>query len=224
MSLFGYARTSIRHHLLDQQIERLAEAGVDADHIFADHLAKQKTDERSGLRALQDRTRPGDVIAVTSLDRLGRDLSELIRLIEQFNDRGVAVRCLDSDISTENGTGAKMLAILKAVAQAERQSIAERTGEGRLKAKEKGVKFGRKPSVDRDHIQQLRGQGVSASDIARQMRIGRSTVYNVLRSLTQDDSALPGGANGEERALAQPSRHPHPDQGDQPCSGKATTS
>jgi DNA invertase Pin-like site-specific DNA recombinase len=66
------------------------------------------------------------------------------------------------------------------VAQAERQRILERTNEGRLEAKAKGVKFGRKPTVDRTRVRALHSEGQGATEIDRQMKIGHSTVYKIL--------------------------------------------
>lgn len=74
-----------------------------------------------------------------------------------------------------------VVTILSAVAQVERQRIMERTNEGRIEAKAKGVKFGRKPTIDRDKVQALWEQGLGATDIARQMNIGWATVYNILK-------------------------------------------
>ena len=73
-----------------------------------------------------------------------------------------------------------VVTILSAVAQAERQRILERTNEGRLDVKSRGVKFGRKRSVDRDKLMALKQQGLEASKIANKMEIGRSTVYKLL--------------------------------------------
>ncbi len=78
--------------------------------------------------------------------------------------------------------GKMVVTILSAVAQAERLRILERTNEGRLEAKAKGIKFGRKPTVDKAKVLALRDQGVGAMEIARQLKIGRSTVYKVLVS------------------------------------------
>ena len=64
--------------------------------------------------------------------------------------------------------------------QAERERILERTNEGRLEAKARGVRFGRKPHIDNDRIRTLHGEGLGATEIARQLRIGRSTVYKIL--------------------------------------------
>jgi len=92
----------------------------------------------------------------------------------------VAVQFLDDAISTEGTMGKMVVTILSAVAQAEGQRILERTNEGRLEAKAKGVKFGRKRTVDRKKVLTMKAQGVSASDIAQRLAIGRSTVYKII--------------------------------------------
>jgi DNA invertase Pin-like site-specific DNA recombinase len=74
-----------------------------------------------------------------------------------------------------------VVTILSAVAQAERQRILDQTNEGRLEAKAKGIQFGRKRSIDRDKVFALREHGFVATYIARQMKIGRSTVYVIIR-------------------------------------------
>jgi DNA invertase Pin-like site-specific DNA recombinase len=126
----------------------------------------------------------GDVILVKKLDRLGRDTADMIALIKEFDTMGVAVRFLDDGISTEGTMGKMIVTILSAVAQAERQRILERTNEGRIEAKAKGVKFGRKRTIDAEKISALHKNGIGATDIARQMGIGRSTVY---KSLNESD-------------------------------------
>jgi DNA invertase Pin-like site-specific DNA recombinase len=77
--------------------------------------------------------------------------------------------------------GKMVVTILSAVAQAERQRILERTNEGRIEAKAKGIKFGRKRTVDRKKLQLLHKEGVGATKISQQMGIGRSTVYKLLK-------------------------------------------
>jgi len=120
----------------------------------------------------------GDVILVKKLDRLGRDTADMIALIKEFDSIGVAIRFLDDGISTEGTMGKMVVTILSAVAQAERQRILERTNEGRIEAK--GVKFGRKRTIDAEKLRTLRKNGLGATDIAKQMGIGRSTVYKLL--------------------------------------------
>ena len=106
----------------------------------------------------------------------------MIRLIKEFNERGVALRFIDDGISTEGAMGKMVVTILSAVAQAERHRILERTNEGRIDAKLKGIQFGRKRTVNRVKVQELNQSGVKAADIAQQLNIARSTVYMILQA------------------------------------------
>ena len=179
MRLFGYARVSTSQQSLDLQVKALRNEGVRANRIFTDKISGGHLN-REGLQMLRLKVEEGDVILVKKLDRLGRDTADMIQLIKEFDDMGVAIRFLDDGISTEGTMGKMVVTILSAVAQAERQRILERTNEGRLEAKAKGIKFGRKPGVDKEKARTLRSQGVGATEIARQLNIGRSTVYKVL--------------------------------------------
>lgn len=181
MRLFGYARVSTSQQSLDIQVKALKAEGVKENRIFTDKVTGSHVN-RDGLRLLRVKVEEGDVILVKKLDRLGRDTADMIQLIKEFDGIGVAIRFLDDGISTEGTMGKMVVTILSAVAQAERQRILERTNEGRIEAKAKGVKFGRKPTIDREKMKALREQGLGATDIARQMKIGRSTVYNILKS------------------------------------------
>lgn len=105
----------------------------------------------------------------------------MIALIKEFDSIGIAIRFLDDGISTEGTMGKMVVTILSAVAQAERQRILERTNEGRIEAKEKGVKFGRKPSIDKKKVLELYEKGTGATAIAKQIGIGCSTVYKLLK-------------------------------------------
>ena len=179
MRLFGYARVSTSQQSLDVQLKALKEAGVRENRIFSDKATGSNLN-RSGLELLRLKVEEGDVILIKKLDRLGRNTEDMITLIKEFDAMGVSIRFLDDGISTEGTMGKMVVTILSAVADAERQRILERTNEGRLEAKAKGVRFGRKPSVDRKAVRSLRTQGIGATEIAKRLKIGRSTVYKVL--------------------------------------------
>lgn len=179
MRLFGYARVSTSQQSLDIQIKALKDAGVKANRIFTDKASGSSTD-RDGLDLLRVKVEEGDVILVKKLDRLGRDTADMIQLIKEFDAQGVAVRFIDDGISTDGDMGQMVVTILSAVAQAERRRILERTNEGRQDAKIKGIKFGRKRSVDRGSVLALHQKGTGATEIARQLSIARSTVYKIL--------------------------------------------
>lgn len=179
MRLFGYARVSTSQQSLEIQIKALKNAGVKTNRIFTDKRSG-KDSNREGLKTLFVKVEEGDVILVTKLDRLGRDTADMINLIKELDNMKVSVRFLDDGISTEGTMGKMVVTILSAVAQAERHRILERTNEGRLEAKSKGIKFGRKRKIDRDRLLALHQEGKSAIKIAKQMGIGRSTVYKLL--------------------------------------------
>lgn len=108
------------------------------------------------------------------------DTADMIQLIKEFDAQGVAVRFIDDGISTDGDMGQMVVTILSAVAQAERRRILERTNEGRQEAKLKGIKFGRRRTVDRNVVLTLHQKGTGATEIAHQLSIARSTVYKIL--------------------------------------------
>jgi len=180
MRLFGYARVSTSQQSLDIQVKALKEAGVKESRIFTD-IATGSNAMRNGLTLLRQKVEEHDVILVKKLDRLGRDTADMIQLIKEFDAIGVAIRFLDDGISTEGSMGRMVVTILSAVATAERQRILERTNEGRIEAKAKGIKFGRKRKFDREKIISLYTGGMGATALAKHAKIGRSTIYKLLK-------------------------------------------
>lgn len=179
MRLFGYARVSTSQQSLDIQIRALKDAGVKANRIFTDKASGSSVD-RPGLDLLRMKVEEGDAILVKKLDRLGRDTADMIQLIKEFDAQGVAIRLIDDGISTDGDMGKMVVTILSAVAQAERSRILERTNEGRQEAKLKGIRFGRRRTIDRNSVLALHHGGTGATAIARQLGIARSTVYKIL--------------------------------------------
>jgi DNA invertase Pin-like site-specific DNA recombinase len=186
MRLFGYTRVSTSQQSLDIQVRTLKDAGVKANRIYTDKASDSSVD-REGLDMLRMKVEEGDVILVKKLDRLGRDTADMIQLIKAFDAQGVAVRFIDDGISTDGEMGQMVVTILSAVAEAERRRILERTNEGRQEAKLKGVRFGRRRTIDRNAVLALRQEGNGATAIARELSIARSTVYKILEddNLTQ---------------------------------------
>ena len=180
MRLFGYARVSTSQQSLDIQVKALKEAGVKESRIFTD-IASGSNVASDGLTTLRHKVEEHDVILVKKLDRLGRDTADMIQLITEFDKMGVAIRFLDDGISTEGSMGRMVVTILSAVATAERQRILERTNEGRIEAKSKGIKFGRKRKIDREKIVDLYNSGMGATALAKHAGIGRSTIYKLLK-------------------------------------------
>ena len=123
---------------------------------------------------------------VTKLDRLARSVIHLGETVQRLRDKGVALRILDLGIDTASATGELVLNVLGSIAQFERQMMLERQREGIAKAKAEGRYRGRKPTAraKAPEIKALDAQGVSLSEIARRLQIGKSSVHRVLRAAT----------------------------------------
>ena len=179
MRKFGYARVSTSQQSLEVQKKALLKEGVKGNRIFSD-VGNRANLDREGLNLLRVKVEEGDLVLVTRLDRLGSDTVEMIKLIKEFSELGIYIRFIKEGLSTEGTMGKMVVTILSAVADAERERILERTNEGRIDAMAKGIKFGRKRSIDRTRLIQLHNDGMGATDIANQLEIGRSTVYKII--------------------------------------------
>ena len=179
MRKFGYARVSTSQQSLEVQKKALLKEGVKGNRIFSDVGSRANLD-REGLNLLRVKVEEGDLVLVTRLDRLGSDTVEMIKLIKEFSELGIYIRFIKEGLSTEGTMGKMVVTILSAVADAERERILERTNEGRIDAMAKGIKFGRKRSIDRTRLIQLHNDGMGATDIANKLEIGRSTVYKII--------------------------------------------
>lgn len=145
------------------------------NRIFTDKASGISVD-RPGLDLLHMKVEEGDAILVKKLDRLDRDTADMIQLIKEFDSQGVAVRFIDDGICTDGEMGQMVVTILSAVAQVERRRILERTNEGREEAKLKDIRFGRKRTINREQVLSLLREGLGASEIARRLKIARSTI------------------------------------------------
>lgn len=176
----GYARVSSTGQSLDLQLEALGGAGC--EKVFAEKVSGRSTKDRDELAMALEFVRDGDVLVVTRLDRLARSVSDLHFIIEKLAAKGVAFRCISQGgVDTDTSTGRLMLAVLGAVAQFENDIRRERQLEGIAKAKADGKYRGRTPTIDPAQIIEMRNAGVGASQIARELKIGRASVYRVLQ-------------------------------------------
>lgn len=181
MPMYGYARVSSLSQSTDVQVARLKAAGCEL--VREEAASGGSRAGRSELEAILLFIRPGDTLVVVKLDRLGRSTRDVLNLVHELESKGGALRVLEPEIDTSKPEGKIILTTLSMVAEMELTFIKERQRAGIEAAKAKGVYHGRKRTIDRAAVQQLRAQGVGATEIARRLGIGRASVYKALASI-----------------------------------------
>jgi DNA invertase Pin-like site-specific DNA recombinase len=139
--MIGYARVSTNEQSLQRQVDELVKYGVAAVDIFSDK-ASGKDMDRIGWQACWKDMQEGDILVIHSLDRLGRNLEEVIRIEREIREKGATLKVLAQDINTATPSGRLIFHILMTVAQFEREWSLERTMHGMRKARERGVMGG----------------------------------------------------------------------------------
>ena len=176
--VLGYARVSTGDQDVAGQTLRLEKAG--ARKVFTD-VRSGRSMERPGLEALLGYARKGDTLAVVRLDRLGRSLGELLAMVALLKERGIDLVSLEERIDTASAAGELIFHVFGAIAHFERRLIAERTKDGIAAAR--GKHPGRQP-VDLEKVAaalKLVEAGLSPTAVARQLGLGRSTVYREVK-------------------------------------------
>jgi DNA invertase Pin-like site-specific DNA recombinase len=193
--LVGYGRTSSTNQEagLEAQERDLSAAGC--DKLFIEQVSS--VGKRQQLDAALDYVREGDTLVVTKLDRLARSVPDLLAMVARLERKNVALRVLamsgGQPLDTGTAIGKLMLAVIGAVGQFEREMMLERQREGIAKAKREGRYKGRVPTVRRQaaNIIRLKHSGVTPTEIASRLGIGRASVYRVLGG--QHDEPQSGG-------------------------------
>jgi DNA invertase Pin-like site-specific DNA recombinase len=177
MPLFGYARVSTRDQDLAAQDAELRAAGC--AKVFKEKASGAKTD-RPELAKVIRQLEPGDVLVVTRLDRLARSTRDLLNVLDEIAKRGAGFRSLkDAWCDTTTPHGELMVTVLAGLATFERHLIRSRTDEGRKRAQERGVRFGRPLKLtahQREEALQRIAQGESQADIARLLNVSPPTI------------------------------------------------
>jgi len=177
MPLFGYARVSTRDQNLATQDAQLRAAGC--AKVFKEKASGAKTD-RPELAKVIGRLEAGDVLIVTRLDRLARSTRDLLNILDTIAKADAGFKSLgDAWADTTTPHGRLMLTILGGLAEFERELIRSRTGEGRQRAKDRGVRFGRPRKLTAHQRQEaLRRltEGETQADIARAYAVDPTTI------------------------------------------------
>ena len=200
--IIGYARVSTARQAeegtsLETQVERLKAAG--AERVIEDGGRSGATTDRPGLTELRAAVRPGDTVLVTKLDRLGRSTKDLLSIVEDWADVGIAFRCIDQGLDFSGPSGRFLLTLLGAVAELERSMILERTAAGRAAAKAAGKALGggTRHWTDRDARKAaglVHGHALSTRQAAGAMGVSPRTLRRML------DRAAELGGNGATHA------------------------
>jgi DNA invertase Pin-like site-specific DNA recombinase len=179
--IIGYVRVSKTSQTVEQQVDTLRAIGVAA--VYADEGVSGAQRDRDGLSAALAELKPGDALAVVALDRLGRDLSDLVRVVDGLRERGAHLRSLRESIDTTTAAGRMLFGIFGALSEYERAMIQERTMERLAAKKRRGERVGRKPALTTSQVDLARREleaGASATLVARNLHCGRSTLYRAL--------------------------------------------
>ncbi len=177
----GYARVSTTEQNLDRQLDMLSAYGV--DKVYTEKMTGTKFD-RPQLTKMLEHVDVGDTVVIESLSRLGRSTKDLIELVEQFHQKGVQLVSLKESIDTSTSTGKLLFTIMSALAQFERDVIADRTKEGLAAARARGH-FGGRPRTDSRKIQQAiklyETKSHTVKEIEELTGVKRATLYRSLK-------------------------------------------
>lgn len=175
---YGYARVSTDDQDCSIQEAVLRQAGCDI--VRSEKKTGTTVAGRTELETLLDFLREGDTLMVTRIDRLARSVADLEQIVATLKERQAFLRATEQPIDTATPAGIAFLQMLAVFAQFETAIRRERQMEGIAKAKAAGVYKGRKPSVPVNEVRRLKAEGVSPTDIAKQLKIGRGSVYRAL--------------------------------------------
>ncbi len=185
--LVGYMRVSSDsdRQSTDLQRDALLSAGVDARHLFEDRASGAK-DDRPGLTQVLAFVRPGDVLVVWKLDRLGRSLSNLLAIVNALREKQVAFRSLTEGMDTTTASGELLFHVFGALAQYERALIQERVVAGLAAARRRGRVGGRPPAIAGEKLDAILSAlqgGMSKAAVCRNFGVKRTTLIETLARL-----------------------------------------
>ena len=185
----------VRVSTVDQNVGRQLE-GLIADKTFTDHASGKNT-SRPALQEALAYVREGDTLVCFSMDRLARNVQDLLRIVSDLNLRNVAVEFTKEHLSfdgTATPMAQLMLTVMGAVAQFEREMLLERQREGVALAKKAGKYHGRAPAIRSNNgklaeLQRLQSLNTPIAEMARALGVSRQTIYSWLQNQKQTEVA-----------------------------------
>jgi DNA invertase Pin-like site-specific DNA recombinase len=177
MAVYGYARVSTDGQTLVAQDAALRAASC--TKVYSEKISGARSD-RPQLAKLLKAIGEGDTVMVTRLDRLARSTRDLLNILDAIAKAGATFKSLaDTWADTTTPHGRLMLTVLGGLAEFERELIRARTGEGRARAKARGVHMGRPPKLtphQRQEAIERRERGDTLTDIARTYGVAHTTI------------------------------------------------
>ena len=175
----GYARVSSVGQNLESQLIALKEYGC--EKIFQEKVSGTSTKGREQLKEMLNFVRESDEVVFTRTDRVARSVLDLQLIVKELTEKGVSLTATEQPISTKDATSKCFLDMLSVFAEFEANIRYERQMDGIKIAKEKGKFKGKQSTVDMDRFKLLLDEGCGATSIAKQMNIGRSSVYRLMK-------------------------------------------
>ena len=190
-----YTRTSTSQQRNDMQLEALHNVVKNSNYELIDVIedvgvsGRKDRNKRAGMKKLMQLVahREVDVVCVYSVDRLGRNMADVISIVEEIDSRGVSLIIHKQGIATHTPQGKILVGFFALVAQMEADFIASRVADGMAVAKSKGVVFGR-PKMSpqkQQEIIRLRKEGFSMNNIAKQLNVGNSQVHRICKEMLE---------------------------------------
>lgn len=177
----GYARVSTGDQHLDLQRDALQQAGC---HVIYEEAASGKNAARLELEQCRKALRNGDTLVVWRLDRLGRSLPDLVRIVAELERLEIGFESLTEKIETNSAAGKLVFHVFAALAEFERALIRERTHAGLAAARARGRSGGRKPKLGEKQVREikalLRDPDILVADVARRYGVSRTTLYKYI--------------------------------------------
>ncbi len=183
--LVGYARTSTLDQKAGFETQERELKALGCEHIFAEQVSSVDEAKRTELAQALAYVRAGDTLVVTKLDRLARSVRHLHDILGSLSAKGAYLRIVNLGIDTNTPTGKLLLTVMGGIAEFEREIMLERQREGIAKAKADGKYKGRKPTAQAmtGEVFVLNRSGVGATEIAARLKIGRASVYRILKQV-----------------------------------------
>ncbi|MBP0633347.1 recombinase family protein [Cupriavidus sp. AcVe19-1a] len=187
----GYARVSPDDQKLDLQKDALTQAGC--SDIYEEKFSGKST-ERPVLDYCRRALSAGDTLVVWRLDRLGRSLPDLVRIVSELELAGIGFESITERIETGNASGRLVFHVFTALAEFERNIIRERTRAGLAAARARGRKGGRKPALSDRQVREikalLRDRNLQVADVAKRYGVSRATIYKYMGTVKPEQELI----------------------------------